>query len=98
MPVVYRIKHIPTGMYFCPSREVKVKLDGDSSYYEKSGRHIKSNLSKTGKSYLKKPTIKQIGSHYYTHLITGVRQLSNGMGNYAMLPVLPNEWVIEEIE
>ncbi len=97
MPTVYRIKHIPTGMYFCPSREVKVKLTDDSPYHEKSGRYIKSNLSKTGKSYLKKPTIKQIGGHYYTHLITSTKQLSNGIGNYAMLPVLPEEWMIEEI-
>ena len=53
--------------------------------------------SKTGKTYIKRPTLKNVGTHYYTHLITSVRQLSNGLGNYAMLPVLQDEWMIEEI-
>jgi hypothetical protein len=26
MNYMYRILHVPSGMYFCPSREVKVKL------------------------------------------------------------------------
>ena len=97
MPTIYRIKHIPTGMYFCPSREVKVKL-ADGSTYQQNGFYVKSNLSKTGKTYIKRPTLKNVGTHYYTHLITSVRQLSNGLGNYSMLPVLQDEWTIEEIE
>lgn len=96
MNAFYRIKHLPTGMYFCPSREVKIKLVDDYPYYEKSGRYIKSNLSTTGKAYVKKPTLKQIGSHYYTHLIHSTKQL-NGIGNCCMLPVIEVEWVIEEI-
>lgn len=97
MPAVYRIQHVPTGMYFCPSREIKVKLADDHGYYATAGRYIKSNLSKQGKTYLRRPTLKQIGSHYYTHLITSRAQLNNGLANYCMLPVLEHEWVIEEI-
>lgn len=98
MPVVYRIKHLPTGMYFCPSREIKVKLNDDFGYYEKAGRYIKSNLSPTGKTYLKQPTLKQIGSNYYTHLISSVKQLNNGLGKYCILPVVESEWQIETVE
>ena len=96
MPTVYRMRHVPTGLYFCPSREVKVKLS-DGSIYQQNGVYIKSNLSKTGKTYLKRPSIKQIGSHFYTHLITSVKQLNQGVGNYCLLPVLESEWVVEEV-
>jgi len=96
MPTVYRIKHLPTGMYFCPSREVKIKLT-DGSPYHQGGFYVKSNLSKTGKTYLKRPSIKNVGSCYYSHLITSIRELSNGLSNYAMLPVVEGEWIIEEI-
>lgn len=95
MASIYRIKHLPTGMYFCPSREVKVKLSDDFGYYETAGRRIKSNLSKTGKAYVRKPTLRQIGSHYYTHLITSAKQLR---GNYCVLPVIECEWLIEEVQ
>ena len=96
MPTVYRMRHVPTGLYFCPSREVKVRLS-DGSIYQQNGVYIKSNLSKTGKTYIKRPSLKNVGTHYYTHLIISARQLSNGLGNYAMLPVLQDEWMIEEI-
>lgn len=96
MTTIYRIKHVISGMYFCPSREIKVKLM-DGSTYQQNGCYVKSNLSKSGKTYLRKPSLKQIGSHYYTHLITSVRQLNTGSGKYCMLPVMENEWIIEEI-
>lgn len=97
MPTVYRIKHLPSGMYFCPSRNVKVRLGDEYPYYAEHGRRIKSNLSKDGKIYARKPNIKQIGTHYYTHLITSTKQLMQGACNYCMLPVLEQEWIIEEI-
>jgi hypothetical protein len=55
----YRIKHLPTGLYFCPSRHIKV---GDG--------YVKSNLSRTGKAYLKKPTLRFLGDTVYNHLGT----------------------------
>jgi hypothetical protein len=59
--------------------------------------YVKSNLSKTGKAYIKKPTLKYVGDFYYTHLINSVQQL-NGCGVSAcMLPVLVSEWQIEQV-
>lgn len=98
MPSIYRIKHLPTGMYFCPSREVKVRLDDDIGYHASAGRYVKSNLSKTGKAYVRKPTLRQIGSYYYTHLITSIKQLKNGLVKSCSLPVIESEWSIEEIK
>ena len=96
---MYRILHVPTGMYFCPSRTIKVRLPDDSTIYQKIGRQIKSNLSKEGKVYTQKPSLKQIGSHYYTHDgISSVTDLTNDIvGEYRMLPVIENEWTIEEV-
>lgn len=96
MPTVYRIRHVPTGMYFCPSREIRVKLSDMPSYYGGGVLYVKSNLSKAGKTYLKRPTIRQIGKYYYTHLISSFKEIHRS-NNYCMLPVLENEWVIEEI-
>jgi hypothetical protein len=67
--------------------------------YEQIPRYIKSNLSKDGKVYTKKPNLKQIGTHYYTHhLVTSANDLDHGMvGEYKMLEVIPNKWFIEEV-
>jgi len=96
MPAVYRIQHLPTGMYFCPSREIRVKLPDLPSYYGGDGLYVKSNLSKTGKTYLKRPSIKQIGKYYYTHLVQSFKEIDPS-GPYQMLPVVAEEWVIEEV-
>jgi hypothetical protein len=99
MPTVYRIKHLPSGMYFCHSRNVRVKLSDDSSVYELIPRYIKSNLSKDGKAYTRRPSLKQIGTHYYTHhLVNSAKDLDHGIiGEYKMLEVVLDEWIIEEI-
>lgn len=97
MPSVYRIRYTPSGMYFCPSREVRVKLPDLPSYYGGDGLYVKSNLSKTGKTYLKRPSIKQIGKSYYTHLFSSARDMSPGT-HYCLRAVVPEEWVIEEVE
>jgi hypothetical protein len=96
MPSVYRIRHIPSGLYFCPSREIRVRLEGDSSVFA-TGRYIKSNLSKTGKTYLRTPTLRFLGDCYYTHLIRHVSELDQGIGNRCLRPVVESEWVIEEV-
>lgn len=93
MTTVYRIRHKPTGMYFCPSREIKVKLL--NSRGETETRYVKSNLSKTGKTYLRKPTLKQIGRGYYTHLITHLRELK--YYNSLLVPRIDSEWEIETV-
>lgn len=95
MTTVYRILHTPSGLYFCPSREVKVRL-ADENVYGTGGRYVKSNLSKQGKTYLKRPSLTYVGSGYYTHLIQSVKEL--GMRNHSCLkPFIPDEWVIEEV-
>lgn len=96
MTTLYRILHVPTGMYFCPSREVRVKLP-DGNVYQQAGCYVKSNLSKTGKVYVQKPSLKYVGSNYYTHLITSVKQLNCHGVNACMLPVLESEWQIEQV-
>lgn len=58
---VYRIRHIPTGMYYCPSRTVTVKVEG-KSYRQ----WVKSNLSKNGKLYPRKPNLAHI-NHIWNH-------------------------------
>ena len=99
MAMMYRIKHTPSGMYFCPSRSIRAKLTDDSPVYAQIPRYIKSNLSKDGKIYTKQPSLTQIGTHYYTHhQVISARDLDHGIiGEYKMLAVIPEEWVIEEI-
>jgi hypothetical protein len=96
MPSVYRLKHLPTGLYFCPSRELKVKILDHPDVQYRNGIYIKSNLSTTGKSYIKKPSFKNIGSNFYTHIITSYTQL-NGR-KYLLLPFIDHEWIIDEVE
>lgn len=83
-------------MYFCPSREVKIKLPDLPSYYGGAGLSVKSNLSKTGKTYLKRPSIKQIGQNYYTHLFSSASDMDPGT-HYCLRVVVPEEWVVEEV-
>ena len=42
----FRLKDKKTGLYYCPSRLIKVDFNGKSQY-------VKSNLSKKGKIYFK---------------------------------------------
>ena len=96
MPTVYRILHKPTGLYFCPSRNVKVKLLDGVPWQGQYGMNIKSNLSKTGKAYIKRPSLTYIGGGYYTHLITSVREL-DGNQQGCLKPFLEHEWEIQEV-
>jgi hypothetical protein len=56
----YRIKHLPTGLYYRPSRELYVK--GNNPI----GKYVKYNLSKVGKVYNKKPTLDWLGGATFT--------------------------------
>lgn len=95
MMKIYRLKYLPTGLYFCPSREVKVKIsDGDQR--QQAGVYVKSNLSGRGKTYLRKPSLTYIGGRYYSHLITSAKQL-NSWGSF-LIAFVDSEWVIEEME
>jgi len=82
---VYRIRHIPSGLYYCPARHVKVP---NQEY-----GWIKSNLSKTGKLYPRKPSLKHIGRLYYNHLLaTGEKGEKSPTA-----PFREEEWEIVEV-
>lgn len=65
----FKLKHIPTGLYYIPVREVVVKSNNNTRY-----SNIKSNLSKIGKIYTK--NVKDIAAHmqgsFYNHTIVKV--------------------------
>lgn len=93
----YRMKHLPTGLYLCPCREVKIKLDNGSTGF------VKTNLSKTGKLYATRPTVKWLGESYYNHDL--LRRHMNTIGASSVytttrskvFPVIADEWKIEEV-
>lgn len=49
MQIFYKLKHIPTGLFFKPS----------------AANYKKENLSKIGKVYQKKPSLSYIGRRFY---------------------------------
>ncbi|MFW5794838.1 MAG: hypothetical protein ACOCV1_05085 [Bacillota bacterium] len=61
---VWRIKHKPTGLYWCPVRWI---LSDKTDKYGKK-HYVKSNLSLKGKMYFKQPTIDMLGKYYKSHL------------------------------
>lgn len=83
----FRIKHLPSGLYFIPSREIKIKLGSDTHL-------VKSNLSIKGKIYLN-PSVKFIGDGIYTHLVSSVKELDKNGNKFISSSI--NDWIIEEI-
>lgn len=57
MKKLYRIKHKPTGLYFCPTKEV----------YDDNGNQYKSNLDEIGKTYTRKLIPVSIFPGYFVH-------------------------------
>lgn len=90
--MAYRIFHIPTGLYYIPSR--RIKAPGWPNSY------IKSNLSKTGKSYTRKPSLKMLGRSIYNHI--GIELPENGRSPIHQSPkpiiedVVEGNWLIVE--
>lgn len=86
----YRMKHVPSGLYYCPSRDARVNfINHEGSAY------VKTNLSKRGKVYLSRPSFKWIGGTFYTHL---------GQFRYTWsrdtirVPFVVADWIIEPVE
>ena len=99
--MMFRLKHIPSGFYFCPVREVKIHWirpeDGREDY-----KFVKTNLSKNGKVYHKRPSFNYIGKEFYNHLHTQHKaatayQISYHWLNVSVTPYIESEWEIEEI-
>lgn len=94
---VYRMKHMPTGLYYTPSR--KIRVTGSKSIW------VKSNLSKKGKLYPHRPTLAWIGPSFYDHTLLEplVAKLEERwLGNrekeaYATRRFVEAEWQIEEV-
>jgi len=70
----WRLKHIPTGLYFKPSKH-----------------RSKSNLSKKGKVYTTRPTIKWSGRKYY-HPDDVPKH-----GDCPTRDVIDSEWEVEKV-
>lgn len=98
---VYRMKHVPTGLYFRPAGYIRCKVKNEYAQY------YKTNLSKKGKVYPKMPTFAWIGRAYYNHLyasqIDQERYKTKDPSFWDKLslektfPYVPSEWIIEEV-
>jgi hypothetical protein len=95
---MYKILHKPTGLYFCPTREVKAKWTRPEDGRTFSN-YVKSNLSKTGKVYTKRPTLKYIREGAWTHLSPqpNIYDVAYPWLQAGMIPFFESEWEIVEI-
>lgn len=80
----YKIKHLPSGLFFRPSSDVRIP--GETVGW------TKTNLSKTGKAYSRKPTLKQIGNYFYDHRAATIKRRN------CCSPVIASDWEIVEYE
>ena len=86
---VYRIKHVPTGLYYTTVKVRSVKFDGKSV-------HVKTNLSENGKVYTHKPNLKHVSgirNHRRLHKIPYWPRVAP-----ENLKVVDGDLVIEEVE
>ena len=90
----YRIKHLPTGLYYIPSRRVAA-----TSPDSRRTSYVKSNLSRMGKAYARRPSLNQIGNTYYSHLNARWELQGGYWYVHSMLsPTIASEWTIEEMQ
>jgi len=96
---VYQIQHIPSGLYYCPVRDKKVMMQMADGTTE--AKYLRSNLSKMGKLYQKRPSMSWLGTIYYSHLVTRQSELNSPhFSSYpkdCTRPVIESEWKIVEI-
>lgn len=78
----FRIKHIPTGWYYCPSRKIKSTKKNERGYSDR----VNSNLSEKGKIYSSYPSLDWMGHSIYNH-----------MNNGRLEHTEESDWEIEEI-
>ena len=94
---MYKLLHKPTGLYFCPSREIKGTWIS-SEDGRKFINYVKSNLSKTGKVYQNRPSLKYIGERFWNHLDVQPASTSSYPWLVSRLNTfIENEWEIVEI-
>lgn len=90
---VYRIKHIPTGLYYTPVKTTTI-----------NGWHVKTNLNKNGELYIKKPSAPGCCSHgFNNHLkVKNMKQTEeqkhHGYDCFASYETfVPSDWKVEEV-
>ena len=87
----YKIKHIPSGLYFCPSRKIRLPNGVHK------GKYVKSNLSKKGKIYIAMPSLKWVET-IYSHLIDfDVMSDWEIYRNKNLIKTEEKDWLIEEM-
>lgn len=90
----YRIKHLPSGLYFRPS--IKVTVTGKTGKRD----YVKTNLSKKGKVYATKPSLRWINNSIYSHLFTYEYIQERRRTRYIdgiVIPAPDSDWLIEEV-
>lgn len=92
----YRIRHVPSGLYYCPTRQVRIQVP-DGTPEQQQGMSVASNLSTDGKVYLRKPSLSYVGTYYSSHLVTSVKQFAHSWPLCYRLPVQEDEWQIEQV-
>ena len=85
---MYRLKHHPSGLYFCPARKI---LAPGGKYFD----YIKSNLSQTGKVYHRRPSIAHVGGSYYNPTLPARDALASE--ERYLYPVIESEWLVEAV-
>lgn len=80
---LYKLLHIPTGLYLGPAKWMKSLINDDD--------FVRSNLSKQGKVYQTKPTATQINSWFcgdeaiYSHLVKGRKKIPVYMNDIKLI-------------
>lgn len=103
----YRIKHKPSGLYFCPSRRLMGKFTYPTDEKDLFGQiidkfkpnqsYIKSNLSSKGKIYTSRPSLRYLGKIVNTHVNPkGIEVVKESWSNSYRFKVIPEDWEIEE--
>src|SRR5438270_12651901 len=97
----YRIKHIPSGWYWKPSRDALVTWQDGTDHTCRIW--VKSNLSKEGKIYPRNPGFHWVSGGFYNHLEVR-RILRENKADYTTayrtrqcFPFVESEWLIEEV-
>ncbi len=87
--MAYRLKHKPTGFYYIPSRRVKDRIEHG---------YIKSNLSKTGKTYYSESNARIalgcIGNSIADHISPDAKKGRWGGTRYSETSV--DDWELEK--
>jgi len=81
---MWRIRHKPTGLYYCPCYQIHVRGAGSKT---------KTNLSVEGKRYVSKPTLKKMGDEIYTHIV-GMGGPNGECVWYNTCPIVETDWEI----